>query len=405
MKEFDFKSFQNQALEQLRNGKPLLGKDGVFAPLLENLLNAALEGEMDVHLDEDERLLGNRRNGHMSKQVQTSLGEVTVNTPRDREGSFSPQFIKKRETILAEGVADKIIGLYALGNSTRQISDWIETNLGNRISADTISAITDRILPELQSWKSRMLEPIYPIVWMDAIHYKVMDDKNRPVSRAIYNVLGINREGYKELLGMYISKSEGANFWLSVLTDLQNRGVNDILIACIDNLKGFAEAINSIYPQTVIQSCIVHQVRNSVKYVASKNQKEFIVDLKRIYQAVNKETAENELLNLEEKWGEQYPVVVKSWQDNWDKLSAYFQFTAPIRKLIYTTNTVEGYHRQVRKVTKNKGVFTNDTALEKLVYLAYRNIRKKWTMPLAEWGKTAQQMAIIFQDRLALFPE
>lgn len=405
MEEFDFKSFQTQAVEQLRNGKPLLGKDGVFAPLLENLLNAALEGEMDAHLDEDERLCGNRRNGHMSKQVQTSLGEVTVHTPRDREGSFAPQLIKKRETILAEGVADKIIGLYALGNSTRQISDWIETNLGNRISADTISAITDRILPELQSWKSRMLDSVYPIVWMDAIHYKVMDDKNRPVSRAIYNVLGINREGYKELLGMYISKSEGANFWLSVLTDLQNRGVQDILIACIDNLKGFAEAINSVYPQTVIQSCIVHQVRNSVKYVASKNQKEFIADLKRIYQAVNKETAESELLNLQQKWGEHYPVVIKSWQDNWEKLSAYFQFTAPIRKLIYTTNTVEGYHRQVRRVTKNKGVFTNDTALEKLVYLAYRNIRKKWTMPLAEWGKTAQQMAIIFEDRLALFPE
>lgn len=405
MEEFDFKSFQTQALEQLRNGKPLLGKDGVFAPLLENLLNAALEGEMDAHLDEEERLCGNRRNGHMTKQVQTSLGEVTVHTPRDREGSFAPQLIKKRETILAEGVADKIIGLYALGNSTRQISDWIETNLGNRISADTISAITDRILPELQSWKSRMLESVYPIVWMDAIHYKVMDDKNRPVSRAIYNVLGINREGYKELLGMYISKSEGANFWLSVLTDLQNRGVQDILIACIDNLKGFAEAINSVYPQTVIQSCIVHQVRNSVKYVASKNQKEFMADLKRIYQAVNKETAESELLNLQQKWGEHYPVVIKSWQDNWEKLSAYFQFTAPIRKLIYTTNTVEGYHRQVRRVTKNKGVFTNDTALEKLVYLAYRNIRKKWTMPLAEWGKTAQQMAIIFEDRLALFPE
>lgn len=405
MEEFDFKSFQTQALEQLRNGKPLLGKDGVFAPLLENLLNAALEGEMHAHLDEDERLCGNRRNGHMSKQVQTSLGEVTVHTPRDREGSFAPQLIKKRETILAEGVADKIIGLYALGNSTRQISDWIETNLGNRISADTISAITDRILPELQSWKSRMLESVYPIVWMDAIHYKVMDDKNRPVSRAIYNVLGINRDGYKELLGMYISKSEGANFWLSVLTDLQNRGVQDILIACIDNLKGFAEAINSVYPQTVIQSCIVHQVRNSVKYVASKNQKEFIADLKRIYQAVNKETAESELLKLQQKWGEHYPVVIKSWQDNWEKLSAYFQFTAPIRKLIYTTNTVEGYHRQVRRVTKNKGVFTNDTALEKLVYLAYRNIRKKWTMPLAEWGKTAQQMAIIFEDRLALFPE
>ena len=399
---FDFESIKNKALEQLKAGKPLLGKDGAFAPLLESILNAALEGEMDAHLDGHERNQGNRRNGKMQKQVQTPLGEVTVSTPRDRHSTFEPEFIKKRETILAEGVADRIIGLYALGNSTRQISDWMEENLGNRVSADTISAITDRILPEIKAWRSRTLDSVYPIVWMDAIHYKVMDDSGRAVSRAIYNVLGIDKEGHKDVLGMYISKSEGANFWLSVLTDLQNRGVQDILIACIDNLKGFAEAISSVYPQTTVQLCIVHQIRNSCKYVGSKNQKEFVKDLKGVYQAVNKESAESSLDTLELKWGEQYPIVIKSWRDNWERLSAYFAYTEGIRRMIYTTNTVEGYHRQLRKVTKSKGVFPNDTALEKLVYLAYRNIRKKWNMPLSNWGTTAQQLAIKFGDRFKI---
>ncbi|MBB3186909.1 IS256 family transposase [Microbacter margulisiae] len=403
MEEFDYKAFQAKVLEQIKSGKPLLGKDGAFAPLLENILNAALEGEMDAHLDEDERSLGNRRNGRMSKQVQTQLGEVTVHTPRDRHSSFEPEFIKKRETILAEGVADRIIGLYALGNSTREISDWMEENLGNRVSADTISSITDRVLPEIQSWRSRSLDSVYPIVWMDAIHYKVMDEKNRPVTRAIYNVLGVDRNGYKDLLGMYISKSEGANFWLSVLTDLQSRGVNDILIASTDNLSGFSDAIKSVFPHTVVQTCVVHQIRNSIKYVASKNQKTFMKDLKLVYQAVSKEQAAIELDNLDSKWGKDYPIVIKSWRDNWEKLTAYFEFSDAIRRIIYTTNTVEGYHRQIRKVTKNKGVFTNDTALEKLVYLAYRNIRKKWTMPLSNWGLTAQQLAIKFPERFNLF--
>ena len=375
--EFDFESIKNKAIEQLKAGKPLLGKDGAFAPLLESILNAALEGEMDAHLTEEERQMGNRRNGKMQKQVQTPLGEVTVSTPRDRNSSFDPQFIKKRETILAEGVADRIIGLYALGNSTREISDWMEENLGNRVSADTISAITDRVLPEIKAWKSRMLDSVYPIVWMDAIHYKVTDERGCAVTRAIYNVLGIDREGHKELLGMYISRNEGANFWLNVLTDLQNRGVEDILIACIDGLRGFPEAIQSVYPNTAVQLCVVHQIRNSIKYV-------------------------NELLKLEDKWGEQYPIVIRSWQENWDKLSEYFQYTPAIRKLIYTTNTVEGYHRQIRKVTKNKGVFPSDTALEKLVYLAYRNIRKKWTMPLANWATISQQLAIKFGERFKL---
>ena len=234
------------------------------------------------------------------------------------------------------------------------------------------------------------------------VYYKVTDERGCAVTRAIYNVLSIDREGHKELLGMYISRNEGANFWLSVLTDLQNRGVEDILIACIDGLKGFPEAIQSVYPNTAVQLCVVHQIRNSIKYVGSKNQKEFLRDLKCVYQAVNKESAENELLKLDEKWGEQYPVVIRSWQDNWDKLSEYFQYTPVIRKLIYTTNTVEGYHRQIRKVTKNKGVFPSDTALEKLVYLAYRNIRKKWTMPLANWATISQQLAIKFGNRFKL---
>ena len=401
--EFDFESIKNKALEQLKSGKPLLGKGGAFAPLLENILNAALEGEMDVHMDEDERSMGNRRNGYTPKQVQTSMGEVTVHTPRDRDSTFEPEFIKKRERILADSVSDRIIGLYALGTSTREISDWMEEHLGNRVSAETISSITDRVLPEIQSWRTRPLESVYAIVWMDAIHYKVMDEKNRPVTRAIYNIIGIDKDGYKDLLGMYISKSEGANFWLSCLTDLESRGVKDILIACTDNLTGFSDAILSVYPNTTIQTCIVHQIRNSVKYVASKNQKEFVRDLKKVYQAINKEQAEIELDSLDSKWGVYYPIVIKSWRSNWDKLSAYFQFSDGIRKMIYTTNTVEGYHRQIRKVTKNKGVFPNDTALEKLVYLAYRNIRKKWTKPLANWGKTAQQLAIKFPDRFNLF--
>lgn len=398
----DFNELGAQVLEELKAGKPLFGKDGALAPLLENIINAALEGEMDAHLTEESRQAGNRRNGKMQKQVQTPVGEVTVSTPRDRDSSFAPQFIKKRETMLAEGMAEKIISMYALGTSTRAISDWMEENLGSRVSAETISSITDRVLPEIKSWRSRSLDPVYAIVWLDAIHYKVMDEKGFAVTRAIYNVLGIGKDGKKDLLGMYISKSEGSNFWLSVLTDLQNRGVKDILITCIDGLKGFPDAIKSVFPETNVQLCIVHQIRNSLKYVGSKNQKMFLADLKRVYSAVSKEAAETQLDSLETKWGEQYPIVIKSWRDNWERLTEYFQYTPMIRKLIYTTNTVEGYHRQIRKVTKNKGVFPNDTALEKLVYLAYRNIRKKWTMPLANWAEISQQLAIKFGERFQL---
>lgn len=400
--EEDFNVFKAQILEDIKSGKPLFGKEGALAPMIESIVNAALEGEMDSHLTRESRDSGNRRNGKMRKQVQTPVGDIAVSTPRDRDASFDPQFLKKRETMLSEGMADRIIGLYALGTSTRDISNWLEETVGTSISAETISNMTDRVLPELESWRNRTLDETYPIVWLDAVHYKVMDEKNRVVTRAVYNVLGLDREGHKDLLGMYLSGSEGANFWLSVLTDLQNRGVKDIMIACIDGLKGFPEAIKSVYPETSVQLCIIHQIRNSVKYVGSKYQKEFMKDLKPVYGAVTKDAGEIELDQLEAKWGEQYPIVIKSWRDNWERLSEFFQYTEPIRKVIYTTNTVEGYHRQIRKVTKNKGVFPNDTALEKLVYLAYRNIRKKWTMPLPNWGLISQQLAIKFGDRYKL---
>src|SRR5574344_3791 len=391
-----------KAAHQLRSGESLFGKDGALAPMLERILNAALEGEMDAHLSREARENGNRRNGKMSKQVQTQYGEITLETPRDRDGSFQPETVKKRETILAEGMADQIINMYAFGTSTRDISKYFEREFDTKLSADTISAITDRILPEIKDWKSRMLEPVYAICWLDAIHYKVKDDTGRAVTRAIYNVLGINKNGHKELLGMYISKSEGANFWLEVMTDIQNRGVQDIMICCVDGLKGFPDAIQSVFPNASVQLCIVHQIRNSIKYVGSKHQKEFMKDLKTVYGAVNKESAEEQLDKLESQWGEMYPIVIKSWRDNWERLTEYFQYTPAIRKLIYTTNTVEGYHRPVRKVTKNKGVFPTDTSLEKLVFLAYKNIREKWTMPLANWGQISQQLAIKFGDRFEI---
>lgn len=397
----EYEALKKKALEQFKTGQPLLGKDGAFAPLLKQFLESALQAEMDEHLDEPERTKGNRRNGTSKKLMKSAEGSFELDTPRDRESSFTPDIVKKRETILADNLEKKIIGMYGLGMSLRDISDHIKEMYDTEISASTLSAITDRVIPQVKEWQSRPLDEVYCIVWMDAMHYKVKDG-GRVESRAVYNILGITREGRKELLGMYVSESEGANFWLSVLTDLQNRGLKDILIACIDNLKGFSEAIVSIYPQTEVQSCIVHQIRNSIKYVASKNQKEFINDLKQVYQAVSKDIAEEQLNTLDEKWGKKYPLVISSWKNNWHKLSTFFKYTETIRKMIYTTNAIEGFHRQVRKVTKNKTAFTTDMALLKLIYLAQRNISKKWTAPLHNWSITISQLSIIFGERLKL---
>ena len=399
--DFDFESMKDLALEQLRSGESLYGKNGAFAPLMKKFLEAALEAEMESHLDEAERSGGNRRNGKSSKQIRTSDGTIEIDTRRDRRSNFEPQLIKKRETILADSLEKKILGMYGLGMSLRDISNHIKEMYDTDISHSTLSSITDKIIPQVKEWQSRSLDSLYTIVWMDAMHYKVKED-HRFVSRAVYNILGIDRNGHKHLLGMYVSENEGANFWLSVLTDLQNRGVEDILIACIDNLKGFSEAIQSVFPDTEVQTCVVHQIRNSLKYVASKGQKEFMNDLKPLYRADTLDLAELRMDELQDKWGEKYPVVIDSWRRNWDRLTTYFRYDKSIRKLIYTTNTIEGFHRQVRKVTKTKGAFTSDIALLKLIYLAHNNIKKKWTMPLANWGTTAQKLAIWFPGRMVL---
>lgn len=401
MTQEELDELQSKALSQFRSGKSLFGKEGAFAPMLKQFLEAALEAEMEEHLNDEERLRGNKRNGKGKKQVKSSSGSFAIQTPQDRQSSFEPQIIKKRETVLAESLQEKIIGLYGLGMSLRDISSHIKEMYDTEISHTVLSQITDRIIPEVKAWQNRPLEPVYCIVWLDAMHYKVRSE-GKVKHRALYNILGINASGMKEVLGMYVSESEGANFWLQVLSDLHNRGLKDILIACTDNLKGFSEAIESVYPKVEIQSCIVHQIRNSLKYVASKDQKAFMKDLKAVYRADTKELAAMELDTLADQWESKYPIVIQSWQNNWEKLTTYFQYTEPIRKLIYTTNAVEGYHRQIRKVTKTKGAFTSDMALQKLVYLATRNIEKKWTSPLQNWSLTVQQMAIKFGDRLVL---
>ena len=392
-------AFEKKALDQLLSGKSLFGKDGAFAPMLKSFIEKALDAEMSSHLTETQEK--NKRNGKGKKTLKTNIGAIEISTPTDRNSSFEPSIVKKRQTILADNLSEKIIGLYGLGMSLRDISSHIEELYDMQISHTVLSEITDRIIPDIKAWQNRPLESLYCIVWMDAMHYKVRIN-GKIEHRALYNILGVNKEGKKEILGMYISQSEGANFWLQVLTDLNNRGLKDILIACTDNLKGFSEAILSIFPKTQIQKCIVHQIRNSLKYVASKDQKEFIRDLKLVYKATNKSVAEDELLKLSEKWGIKYPVVIESWERNWEELSAYFEYTEPIRRIIYTTNAVEGFHRQVRKVTKTKGAFVNDMALLKLVYLATKNIEKKWTTPLQNWSLTIQQLYIKFGDRIEL---
>lgn len=397
----EFEAFKKKALAQLKSGQSLTGKDGVFAPLLKEFIESALESELDGHLDDSERKKGNKRNGKKTKTIKSSSGALEINTPQDRQSTFDPQIIKKRQTILADSLESKILGLYGKGMSLRDISAQIEEMYDMEISHTVLSEITDRVLPQIKAWQNRPLEPLYTIVWLDAMFFKVRHE-GKVKTRALYNILGIDKNGYKDLLGMYISESEGANFWLQVLTDLQNRGLEDILIACTDNLKGFSEAILSVFPQTEVQSCIIHQIRNSLKYVASKDSKIFMADLKLVYKADTKELAEMALEKLAEKWSKKYPVVIDSWRRNWDKLSTYFAYTPSIRKLIYTTNAVEGFHRQLRKVTKTKGAFPSDQALMKLVYLASQQIMKKWNAPLQNWSLTVQQLAIKFEDRMSL---
>ena len=401
MNKKEYQELKAKALSQFRSGKSLFSKGGAFAPLLKQFLDEALNAEMEAHLEGEEREKGNKRNGLRKKTVKTSAGNLSIITPQDRHSSFEPQIIRKRETILADQLEEKIIGLYALGMSYKAISDHIYEMYDNRISTYTLQQITDRIIPQVKAWQNRPLDEVYPIIWLDAMHFKIKEN-GQVKSKALYNVLAINTEGHKKLIGTYLAESEGAKFWLQVLNDLQARGVKDVLIACTDNLKGFSDAILNIFPRTEVQSCIVHQIRNSVKYVSHKNKKEFIQDLKHVYKAPNKETAEQALEKLAEKWGKKYPIVIRSWQDNWDKLSTYFAYSEEIRRIIYTTNAIEGYHRQIRKITKTKGAFSSDMALLKLVYLASKRIEKKWTAPTPNWCLVVQQLVIKFGDRMPL---
>lgn len=401
----DLDSFKKEAIAKIYAGVPLTGKGGVFTDMIKEVVEVALDAELDQHLATERNLLGNdfnnRKNGHNSKIIKTKESAFRLDSPRDRNSSFEPKIIKKNQTVLNDELDNKIIALYGLGMGYRDISSHIEEIYGINVSKSSITAITDKILPKIKEWQNRPLDEIYPIIFLDCMHFKCQDEgKVNP--KAFYTVLGINQEGKKDILGLYLSESEGANFWMSVLSNLQNRGVKDILIACIDGLKGFPEAINSIFPKTEIQLCIIHQIRNSIKYVASKNQKEFTNDLKPIYQATSKDLAEENLLKLEEKWGKKYPLVIKSWNNNWHNLSSYFKYPPEIRKMIYTTNAVEGLHRQIRKVTKTKGSFTSQIALEKLIFLAIKNISKKWTMPINNWALIIGQLDIFFESRLKL---
>ena len=393
---FDF----NQAVKDLMSGRKLTGEDGVLTPLIKELVETALSAEVESHIAQD-ALSGktNRRNGYNSKTVKTHSGSFELDTPRDRSGSFEPQMVKKHQTMLSDEIEERILSMYALGLSYADISKHIQEIYQISVSTATINAITDKIIEKVREWQSRPLERIYPFVWLDAIHYNIKED-GVYVHKAVYTVLGVDLTGKKDVLGLYISESEGAAFWLSVLTDLKNRGIDDILVAAVDGLKGFPEAIKSIFPKTEVQLCVIHQIRNSLKYVASKNQKEFINDLKPVYKAVSKEIAESELLKLEEKWGKKYPVVIKSWKDKWDNLSAYFKYPQEIRRIIYTTNIIESVHRQFRKLTKTKGAFPNENSLLKLLHLGIQNAKKKWTMPIQNWGLTLSQLSIFFPDRI-----
>lgn len=400
---FDFDRFKEEAMEGLYSGKKAGGTDGVFAPLMKHLLESMLEGELASHLEEG-KASGqiNRRNGKSRKTVRSlSGGSFELETGRDRDGTFDPKIVPKRQLIITEELEGHVLSMYARGMGTRTISDYVREMYAMEISATEISRITDAVLPQITEWRNRPLDAVYPFVFLDCMHYKIRHN-GTVETRAVYNILGVDIEGRKDLIGLYLSESEGAKFWLSVLTDLKQRGVEDILIACIDGLKGFPEAIASVFPNTRVQLCVVHQIRSSMKYVPDKEKKAVMEDLKPVYKAVNAEQGYERLLEFEEKWGGKYPLTVKSWLQNWDNLSTFFEYGEDVRKVIYTTNPIEGMHRQVRKITKTKGAFTSEQALLKLMYLVIREIIKKWTMPLQNWGLTISQLYIKFGDRLKL---
>ena len=396
--------------ERILNFVHEMGADGIedLQDVYKMMIGAVLEGGLEAELDDQlgyskydyrNKEVDNSRNGFSKKTLKTSFGETDISVPRDRNGDFEPQLVKKNQTTLTGDIEEKILSMYAKGMTTKDIETHIMDIYGLECSDTTVSRITDKILPVVREWQCRPLEDIYAVVFMDAIHFHVRSE-GRIIKKAVYIAIGINMDGLKEVLGMWVGENESAKFWLSVMNGLKNRGVEDILIACVDGLTGFPAAIEAVYPQTEIQQCIIHQIRNTTKFVSYKDIKKLMADLKKVYAAVDEQTALTELDNFDEIWGSKYPKIAISWRNNWANLSTYFKYPQEVRTLIYTTNTIEGFNRQLRKVTKNKGVFPTDDSLIKMLYLAMMDITKKWTGKRREWGQIHSQLEIFFADRL-----
>ena len=402
-KTFEMPSAE-EVVQELGTAKSIddfYGKDGIFSRLFSKTIEQMLEAELSAELGYDRyesagRNSGNSRNGHYTRKMRTSGGDAEIKVPRDRNGAFQSVLLEKN----SNEIEQKIIAMYAKGMSTRDIQEMLEELYGIDVSPETISAITDKVWPLVEEWQNRPLMSQYAIVYLDAIHIKLRRE-GKIVNVAVYNVLAVDLDGHKDILGHWVGDGgEGANFWLSVVADLQSRGVEDIFIAAVDGLTGFSDAIHSVFPETQVQRCVIHQIRNSLKYVIWKDRKAFTADLKKVYKATTREEAESNLLLLEEKWQDKYAAAIRSWQNNWEELSVYFDYPKEIRRLIYTTNAVEAYHRQLRKVTKNKGSFPTEQALRKLLYLATVNITKKWSAPLHNWPLILNQLAIRFEGRI-----
>lgn len=401
------KSIDNELIDNLlknyKKPEDLIGENGLLKQLTKQLLERAMAAELTEHVGYDKHDAvgnnsGNSRNGKSAKTIKGTFGELALETPRDRNGTFEPQIIEKHQTRFT-GFDKNIISLYSRGLSTREIQQHLEEIYGVEVTAGLISSVTDEVIDEVKTWQNRQLEAVYPIVYLDAIQFKVRDN-GHVRNKAIYLAIGVTIEGYKEVLGLWIAQTEGAKFWLQVVTELKNRGVTDIFIACVDGLKGFPEAIESVFPQTEVQLCIVHLVRHSLNYVGWKQRKEVARDLKLIYTAATDTEAEQRLADFSLKWDAKFPTISKSWRSNWTRVIPFFAHPPEIRKVIYTTNAIESLNMSLRKVTKARGSFPNDEAVSKLLYLALRNIAKKWTMPLHAWKDALNRFAIIYEDRL-----
>jgi len=397
-KPFDFEAFAKQAAEDLKSGKPMVGKDGVFTPLLKRLIEASLEGEMDAHLSDTRKSAKNRRNGHGRKNLSSPLGGFEIFSPRDRNATFEPQIVEKRQHKITSDIDAQILGLYGRGMSYSDIQGHLSEMYGIEVSDGTISAITDRIIPQIKEWQNRPLESIYPVIWLDAMHFKVRD-AGVVKTKAIYSILGVTVDGAKEVIGIYFGDHESSSFWRQILHELKMRGIKDIFIACIDNLTGFADAIEDLFPKTEVQLCLVHQMRNSMKYMSHKDIRPMVQDLKKVYKAVNVDMAAHYLSEAEKTWGAKYAVVFKSWHRNWERLSNFFRYPPALRRLIYTTNPIESYHRMVRKVTKTKGAYTSEDAIVKQIYLATMNAQAKWNGASFAWPSIRRDLTDYFKDR------